>query len=344
MTSDTNTMTTFRRETPMRRILVPALAGIGAFLISAAALMRFYAYPTLAVAPVDQDSITHLSAEGATIFDSDPSALKDITTDLRITSHTVGDVKASVGKLRCWGSTTSIKSADGVVRSRSTERDAFDAVSGAAVDGCAPYAVDSNGYKTPVKRSGQILKFPFDTQKRDYPYWVGSVKKAIPARYAGEARIQGMKVYKFVQHVPDTVTGSMTVPGSLFGLKAAGGVFAENHFADTVTMYVDPVTGAVIDRHEAQHAGVEFQGTEVVTTEADIHYTKAQVAKNVDDIGPQAFVLAGLKGWIAATVLVLGLLLLAGAIALKVARSRTTVREVPAGEDAADLTEDAAAR
>ena len=54
----------------MRRILGPLLVGVGCFLIVAALLVRFYAYPKLAVAPVNQNSVTKLQAEGATFFNT----------------------------------------------------------------------------------------------------------------------------------------------------------------------------------------------------------------------------------------------------------------------------------
>ena len=54
----------------MRRILGPLLVGVGCFLIVAALMVRFYAYPKLAVAPVNQNSVTKLQAEGATFFNT----------------------------------------------------------------------------------------------------------------------------------------------------------------------------------------------------------------------------------------------------------------------------------
>ena len=48
----------------MRRLLGPILVGIGAFLVVTGLLARFYAYPALAVAPMDQNSVTSLEADG----------------------------------------------------------------------------------------------------------------------------------------------------------------------------------------------------------------------------------------------------------------------------------------
>ena len=54
----------------MRRILGPLLFGLGVFLLVGGLLLRFYAYPRVAVAPIDQNSVTKLEATGATLFDT----------------------------------------------------------------------------------------------------------------------------------------------------------------------------------------------------------------------------------------------------------------------------------
>ena len=77
----------------MRRLLGPILVGIGAFLVVTGVLARFYAYPALAVAPMDQNSVTELAATDATILDL--STYRRCTTDMSVVNRTVGDVKAS---------------------------------------------------------------------------------------------------------------------------------------------------------------------------------------------------------------------------------------------------------
>ena len=80
----------------MRRLLGPILVGIGAFLVVTGVLARFYAYPALAVAPMDQNSVTELEAKGATILDL--STLKEVTTDMAVVNRTVGDVEGVGGR------------------------------------------------------------------------------------------------------------------------------------------------------------------------------------------------------------------------------------------------------
>ena len=69
----------------MRRMISPALIGLGTFLIVAGVLIKAYAIPTLAMVPMNYDSTTYLEATGATIFNSDPEVLAPETHDLVIT-------------------------------------------------------------------------------------------------------------------------------------------------------------------------------------------------------------------------------------------------------------------
>ena len=115
-------------------------------MLVAGLLLKFYAYPRVAVAPIDQNSVTRLQATGAEIFDT--STLEPLTTDLSVQSRTVGDVKASEDRgenVRVWVNTTSIRSDDGTVRSRSTERTAFDATPAEAVNCCGAFDEATEG-------------------------------------------------------------------------------------------------------------------------------------------------------------------------------------------------------
>ena len=110
----------------MRRIIGLVLIGVGMFLLVLAPLARFYAYPRLAVAPYDQNTLTVLDGPNATVFDI--ASLKEIQTDLTTTAKTIGDIggseKAPEGDT-VWVTTSSTRDSTGAVRSRSIERAAF---------------------------------------------------------------------------------------------------------------------------------------------------------------------------------------------------------------------------
>jgi hypothetical protein len=295
----------------MRRFLGPVLIGLGAFLLVAAVLLKFYAYPQVAVAPIDQNSTTYLEATNATVFDT--ATLEEITTDLSVVSTTRGDVKASEAAgdgVLVWTGTSTVTSSDGVVRSQSAERAAHDEHTGEAVNCCDNFTETTDGEREPVKRAGLVYKFPFGTEKKDYDFWDGTLGDTVKATYEGEEKIQGLTVYVFKTETPATVVGTREVPGSLVG-EDADVVDADTVYANTRTLKVEPTTGAVIDRLEEQKQTLAVNGQDVVTTtEADISYTDAQVDELVDEIKGKAGLLGMLEFTLPLLALVLGLLAL----------------------------------
>lgn len=298
----------------MRRFLTVGCIALGAFLIVSAVLMRFYAYPRLAVAPIDQESVTMLHATDATILDI--ATLGPITTDLDVESRTVGDVEASEQaseeageEIRVWVNTTSTRSGDGEVRSRTTERAAFDAFTGEAVDCDDCFREDTEGEKEEVQRSGLIYKFPFATEKKDYEFWDANLNDTATATYTGTDTIEGLDVYTFEMVVPETVIGTREVPGSLFDDKAPA-VDADINYEITRTFSVEPNTGAVVNRVDDQNTWLEYDGTDVTATEATIAYTDEQVKDMVDEVDDQGMLLGYLKGLFPLLAGGIGLLLL----------------------------------
>jgi len=307
----------------MRRHLSLVLIGLGAFLVVAALLMRFYAYPALAKAPVDQDSITSLSATDATLFDI--ATMGPITTDVNVEVRTVGDVEATEkagDDILVWVSTTSVRSEDGTVRSRSTDYAAHDAVTGEAVNCCGEYRETTEGEKTEVQRKGQVFKFPFGTEKKDYAFWDSSAGQTFPATYAETDEIDGLEVYIFDMVVPDMVVGTRELPGSIFGSDEPA-VDAEVHYSNTKSMAVEPNTGAIVDRTEAQKQSFVYDGTEVIATEMELSFTDKEVAEGVESVESDGPLLGNLKGLYSILAGVIGLLLIAGGVFMRVRQART---------------------
>jgi hypothetical protein len=295
----------------VRKLIEPLSIGLGVFLVLVAVLLRFYAYPKVASAPIDQQSVTSLEAKGATLFDT--GSLKNITTDLSVQARTVGDVAASKKApdgVVVWVSTNSIRSSDGTVRSRSVDRAAFDDFTGEAVNCCGGFVEETEGERTEVKRKGLVFKFPFATEKKTYMFWDGTLGEAVPAKYTGTATLNDLKVYKFQTAVPDTVVGTRDLPASVLGLPGTGNVTAETHYQDNNTMYVDPNTGAVVNRVESLKNWYAAEGQEVITTEAELTYTKKEIAETIDDVGTKGKLLKAIHGVIPIAAGGIGLILL----------------------------------
>jgi hypothetical protein len=310
----------------MRRLLGPILVGVGAFLVVTGVLARFYAYPALAVAPIDQNSVTKLEAKDATILDL--STLKQVTTDMSVVNKTVGDVPASEDagdNTRVWTGTTSYRDEIGNIRSRSAERYAFDAHTGAAINCCGSFEETTDGEREEVKRSGQISKYPFGTEKKDYKFWDATLGQAVTTKFVKEDEIQGLKVYEFKYEVPVTVVGTREIPASLVG-ETGDAIEADVQYSTTTQHWVEPVTGVVIDRVSDTQNTLARDGEVLITTSGGVFsYTDEQVKENVDEYKGKASSLQAVHTTVPFVGVILGLLLIIGGVLL----SRRNRNEAP---------------
>lgn len=299
-----------------RQVLGLVLAGLGAFLVVVAALVRFYVAPTLAVAPIDQNSETSLEAKDAILFDT--TTLAPITTDLSVVARTVGDVKASEkapGDTLVWVSTTTIKSADGVIRSQSVKRAAFDESTAEAVNCCDNFMETEEGVRETVERSGLMFKFPFNTEKKSYQVWDDKLGEPVTTTYKGTAKVQGHTTYVFENDVPGTVVGTQEIPGSVLELDDAA-VTADSYYQNHNTYYVEPITGAIVNQVTETKSWFAYEGRELVATDATIAYTEQEIKETYDMLGNQPTLLSLAQGFLPWVVGILGLLLIAYGSAL----------------------------
>lgn len=298
----------------MRGKLGPILSGIGGFLLVMGILLNVYAYPKLATAPMDQDSISTLFGPDATVFDSDPESLKEINTDLTTTAQTLGDVEAAEeagDNVRVWVNSTSTKSADGVVRSRSVERVAFDGFTGEAVNCCNAFSETVQGQPEDVTFEGQVFKFPFQTEKKTYKWWDGTLKRAIDATYEREEEVDGLNTYVFVQTIEPEVWTQMEVPPEVVGERGKEAVVADRTYGNVRTFWVEPETGVVIKRVEEQSATLRVGDEDRTTlTEVTTAFTDETVQANIDEYGPKSSQLKMIRSTLPLVLGIGGLLLL----------------------------------
>jgi len=303
---------------------------LGAFLLAMAALSKFYMYDRLAVVPLNtQTTSIAATASGDDAQYLDVAAgLKVVEGPLKSTQVVTGDVKASkaaskeLGKnIAVWDTYSCIGPPDFDCASGETPmsggaaRVAFETHTGETVAWSGTKA-ESNGVTTqPAKFEGLYFKFPFDTQKRTYQFWNGTLHKALPVKFVGEDKIKGLKVYKFEQRIAPVKVGTLDVPGSLVGSSAAT-VTADNIYSNISTFSVDPVTGVVVVGGQQLDNYLEVNGErKVTTTKATLGLTDAVVTKTVNDYKPKALLLKAAKSWIPIGGGILGVVLLAaGAI------------------------------
>lgn len=304
----------------LRRSAAPVLVGLGVFLIVAAGLVRFYAYPTLAKVPANYEGKTFLEANDARILNFGTQETE--VHDLEITSATRQDVSAETGDGEVvW---VNVVTADVVgwdePFQQSTERAAFDEVTGEGVEceACDTWieVVDGEDVeREPVTFEGQVYKFPFNTQKKSYEIWDGTLREPVTATYEGTEEIQGLTVYKFVQEILPTVTETREVPGGMFGSDEAA-VEADMSYAMTRTFYVEPVTGSPVQRVEERTQQLMYDGAAVDVFTGTVNFTDEEVDETVKDLKGQAPFLGGMRFLYPLGFLIAGVLALAAGLFL----------------------------
>ncbi|TCO51674.1 DUF3068 family protein [Kribbella antiqua] len=339
------------------RVLV---IGLGVFFVAVAALARFYAYPALAVAPADQKAHTVSTGKDATIFSI--AELKEkggVELEARRTVR--GDVVAAEKISKALNRKvvvfdTAVVTDDSknyqfpkdstltaeLPLSFVQERVVLDAHTGEAVR-WNPSGDDNSGeyIATTLEKAdrlkpdqtsplfkgheGLVLKFPFGTEKKTYDFWDTTLRKAFPIQFKEEATLQGLKVYVFEQEVPKQdvpLAKPLIVPGSVINEPGRDSVEVQRTYKNTRTLWVEPVTGAIIKGKEQQLATIAYDGEDKLTaTQVTIEYDDATVTKNVKGATVNGVAEGGYQSkaaqlnligfWIPLVSLILGLLLLA---------------------------------
>ena len=297
----------------MRKLAAVILLGFGAFVLVSAILLKWYAYPRLAVAPLDQDIVQVSSGPDAEIFDQ--GELRNRTTDLTATRRVIGDVAASEEEgNNVVVSNTSVTTvdADGLVVDAITARVPFDRTSGAAVNCC-----DADLNDQPIEFHGQVLKLPFNTQQQDYDFWDNDLEQATPAAFSGEESINGVTVYKFVQTIEPTMIATVNAPPNLVGASGTAFVPTDRYYSNIRTLWVEPETGFIIKGQEQQYSTLRYQGEDrLVLIDVTIGYTDATVKDNTDTYGPKATQLEIMRVWGPIIGSIVGVLMILGGLYL----------------------------
>lgn len=263
----------------MRRVSGLVLSALGTFLIVLALLTKFVVAGEAVKFPLNENTITTLTAQNAKYFS--PSLLTAQTgVTLEDTLTTQGDNAAGNSGTAVWNQFNYVYDKTNFQTvSYSTDRYAFDRKSGELSNCCGA----SLGTGTKVHYSGLGLVWPLNTQKQTYQVFNTTLMKTVPAVYSGTASVQGTNTYKFVETVQPTKIGTQAVPGSLIGQPSEASVTLPEFFAGTTTEWVDPVTGAPVKGVSSQHQYLaDASGNEVLTLiDATFSTSPASVASTL---------------------------------------------------------------
>jgi hypothetical protein len=260
------------------KILARVLLGLGAFLLIAGVLAVTYAPGVVNKTPLDVDTTTIYAGEAAKLdpstgaFDKRPAyAIRHTTADSKKSDDdTVLMVETACAVFDTGGAKECVNGNDPDLITASIDIFAEDRVTALAVD-------SKNLPADAVRHEGLINKFPFDVEKKTYPFWDGDVGKAVDIDYKGEKTLFGLKTYEFSYTVKD-------VP-----IQIAEGI--DGTYDNVVTVYADPTTGSIVKSGQDQQQYLD-DGTpaaDVVLTQTD-----ASVKDAVDeakDAGSQLFLL-----------------------------------------------------
>ena len=288
----------------MRRTVGFILLGLAGFLVTAAILALVWVPGQVKKTPLDVVTDTRLTGSAAALPTGGGGPVKYL-------SRTVADGAASSSDVVVFDNFTCLVSdPDGTAPdcvddtdpdkrlvSAGTDRFATDRVTALAVNDEKYVGVNA------VPHEGLVNKFPFDTKKKDYPFWDDVLGDTVVAQYDGTDTIDGLDVYKFSYSVADA------------DAEIATGV--DGTYSMDKTMWIEPKTGQIIDQE--QHDVRSANGTTLLDVE--LSFTDDQVQTNVDDAKANLSSLDLITSTVPLIGFILGpLLLIAGAIGLMLSR------------------------
>lgn len=311
---------------------------LGAFLLTLGISLKFYAYPRLAVVPQDQNSEQVIGDDNASFFDADnvgPGSGPIRTVIRAIADPTLVDevadelgVKAnSVAVFEKGQSTDNNNEAPPIDFLAQTF--AVDRHTGAPLDWSGS---EQNG--EPITFEGAMIKFPFGVEKKSYEYWDATIRQPMTMDFVEETEVTGtndsIKTYRFEGTVPETEFGFREVPRGLFGLEDTNAVEATRTYANTRTLWIEPVTGVIIKAQEDQKQMLyldEPGATPVRAMDTVSVFTDETVDANIEEYGSKSVALAAVKGPAPIVLGILGALSLIVGIALAIGFGRKAKTE-----------------
>ncbi|MEV1289419.1 DUF3068 domain-containing protein [Micromonospora sp. NPDC049679] len=302
----------------MKRIVGAALFGLGVlFLIVAIGLPLFVA-PAVSQLPYDLGKSKSIAeASNARFMQIKKTGIDVEKGDLRTTVEVLPQAKLTQEKLKgdlkskamVWDVYQTVRRIDDNVEinAYSTEL-AIDRRTGAAAKWDEAWLEDGTGL--PADYSGQVYKFPFNTEKKDYLVYDRDLRRARPAQFKEVMKVRGVEVYRFEQEIPEEqltiAPDSLSALRSRFAPQAQGGRVI---YSTTRTFWIEPTTGLYVDfRDQPRKEFVPDTGASTVLLDADFRYTPATVKDSAKRAGDSAKQIGIVRLWAPLALGVLGLL------------------------------------
>jgi hypothetical protein len=287
------------------------LVFVGAFLLILAIMAQVYATDRVLKTPLDVDNVNRLSGT-ATLGGPDGEE----SFPVKVTSITKVDSEKSDDDVVVWKNSSCVVRDEGDVGDCVSNDDPEGRLLTASTDDFATdrytaIAVNDPKYlpSAAEPHEGIINKWPFHSEKKDYPYWSGTLGKTVTAAYDRTEKVLDLETYVYKVEIENEP------------LEVADGV--DGYYNDTIEIFVEPFTGAIVDQRSDQ-SRTTTSGDLVLAL--DIAFTEDQVKSSVDDANSNTFKLGLLTDVIPLVGYIVGIPLLLIGLALLILqrRERTT--------------------
>lgn len=288
----------------MRKVFGPILLGLGAFLLVVAILAVTWMPGVVKKTPLDVDNTTRLSGE-AQRFDGEALGSP---VPISIMSLTQADADASDDEVVVFvNGSCVVENVDGNApdcvdgddsRLVSASEDTF------ATDRVTALAVPNGDYlpEGTVQHEGLVNKWPFDAEKKTYPYWDGTAGRAVDAEFVDTADFDGVETYHYRIVIEDEpIEIAEGTPGT---------------YSNEINIWVEPRTGDILNQSQNQQRYLD-DGTQVLNLQAE--FTEDQIAKSTDGAKDNLRMLDMMLTWVpiagfigGALAIIAGVLLILG--------------------------------
>ena len=270
----------------MLRLAALTIMGLGAALLTAAVLLTTYTAGKIQKIPLNIDKSLVSSGTGTAL---DPASLQAtrfvIDKNIPLVSQQAVTVETPANaQVVTFQVGTTVRRTDkqldnglllAMVDTVTLNRHTAEAVSdderpGGSVQKPRTMEDDKPSTNIALPHEGLAFRFPFDTEKKSYPFFDPIAQKPFDANYDGEDDVNGLTTYRFTQNVGYDADGKLVEPikyASLYDKNEDGEVTARaelwglpgdpyepvtmtRFYAAQRTFWVDPVTGTVVKAEE----------------------------------------------------------------------------------------------
>ncbi|MGA9873593.1 MAG: DUF3068 domain-containing protein [Rhodococcus sp. (in: high G+C Gram-positive bacteria)] len=251
------------------RIIALVLIGLGAFLLVAAILIPTYTVSRLEKTPLDLEVTTVSTGTGSVLDSASLTAGRaEVKENVPFVSQRFVTVEepSDSDVITVQAGTTLRQSdvqGDTGLRSATIDRVTLDRVTSMPVDQpVGTIQVQGDKPAEEVAHTGLQYKFPFNAEKKSYPYFDINARESKDVEFVEETELNGTTVYKYEQTVGpvdlsgvvNLPTNKVTLPASTWGVEGGEApVTMTRWYENTRALWVEPKTGVIVKGDEQIH-------------------------------------------------------------------------------------------